>query len=472
VSSQRLDFRPATCDISARPGSDLSFTVLVTGTGYVAAPTVTCDIGGQTPTTTVALNSTYDAVLVSISLTDTQTTAIGAHAAAWSLGFTSGSITTPIVVGSYVGSTAGNSSQGMQVGVALRAGSINVQVLSAGPFLPFADSGSTGNMAIGSGAGLLADPVDTYGNLAVGLNALASNVDSSGNTALGMHAMRLFTTGGDNVAVGTYTLENNTSGTGNTAVGFRSQRLSNTAGNNTSVGDSALYSIVAGGDGNVAVGYVCAEYMTTGTRNVAIGRAALQNTPSPDDTIAIGHGAIGTSTGSPDRVVAIGTSAAVVTTGSDSVAIGYQALLLNTSGFRLTAIGGDAGNVNTTGVGNTYIGWGAGTAGSKVDAAASTAIGYLALVTKDNQMVLGGTNVTETLLRGLVCVDGNTVSYPALKRSGTTIQARTATESTFARFQGELQTSANAVSASGLTPTHTVVLYDAAGQAYRVPCLV
>jgi hypothetical protein len=132
MGSQRLDFRPASCDIYARPGSDLTFTVLVTGTGLQSAPTVSCDVGGQTPSTTVALNTTYDTVLVTVALTDTQTTALGSTGTSWSLSFVSGSTTTPILTGSYVGGTAGNTSQGMQVAVALRSGSINVQVLAAG----------------------------------------------------------------------------------------------------------------------------------------------------------------------------------------------------------------------------------------------------------------------------------------------------------------------------------------------------
>jgi hypothetical protein len=130
MGSQRLDFRPATCDIYARPGSDLTFTVAVSGTGYTSAPTVACDIGGQTPTTAVTL--TAGVVLVTVTLSNTQTTALGATGSSWSMLFTSGTITTPILTGSYVGGTSGNTSQGMQVGVAVSTGSVSVQVLTAG----------------------------------------------------------------------------------------------------------------------------------------------------------------------------------------------------------------------------------------------------------------------------------------------------------------------------------------------------
>lgn len=130
MGSQRLDFRPASCDIYARPGSDLTFTVAVSGTGYSSAPTVTCDIGGQTPTTSVSL--TAGVVLVTVTLSDTQTTTLGTTGSTWSMLFTSGSTTTPILTGSYVGGTSGNTSQGMQVGVAMQTGAVSVQVLTSG----------------------------------------------------------------------------------------------------------------------------------------------------------------------------------------------------------------------------------------------------------------------------------------------------------------------------------------------------
>lgn len=66
---------------------------------------------------------------------------------------------------------------------------------------------------------------------------------------------------------------------------------------------------------------------------------------------------------------------------------------------------------------------------------------------------------------------GTTSSFPALKRSATILQARLADDSGDAFMQGKLRTVANAV-AETITPDHTIVLYDAAGTAYRVPCQV
>lgn len=66
---------------------------------------------------------------------------------------------------------------------------------------------------------------------------------------------------------------------------------------------------------------------------------------------------------------------------------------------------------------------------------------------------------------------GTTSSFPGLDRSGTVLRARLADKSNFAPLQGLLRTAANAV-AETITPDHTIVITDASGQAYRVPCQV
>jgi hypothetical protein len=65
---------------------------------------------------------------------------------------------------------------------------------------------------------------------------------------------------------------------------------------------------------------------------------------------------------------------------------------------------------------------------------------------------------------------GATASYPAWKRSGTTIQCRLADDSGFATYQGKLQVHANAVSET-ITPNVTLRLFDAAGVEYRIPAI-
>ena len=65
---------------------------------------------------------------------------------------------------------------------------------------------------------------------------------------------------------------------------------------------------------------------------------------------------------------------------------------------------------------------------------------------------------------------GTTSSFPSLKRSSTVLQSRLADDSDFSPLQGQLRTHANAVSET-ITATHTLTLYDAAGTAYKVPCV-
>lgn len=72
---------------------------------------------------------------------------------------------------------------------------------------------------------------------------------------------------------------------------------------------------------------------------------------------------------------------------------------------------------------------------------------------------------------GRLCLGGLTSSFPALKRSGATLQARLADDSAFTFIYGRLGTHANAAVGT-ITPTHTLTLYDAGGTAYRVPCAV
>lgn len=65
---------------------------------------------------------------------------------------------------------------------------------------------------------------------------------------------------------------------------------------------------------------------------------------------------------------------------------------------------------------------------------------------------------------------GGTASFPSIKRDSTVLQARLANDSDFCPLQGQLRTHANAVSET-ITATHTLTLFDAAGTAYKVPCV-
>ena len=71
---------------------------------------------------------------------------------------------------------------------------------------------------------------------------------------------------------------------------------------------------------------------------------------------------------------------------------------------------------------------------------------------------------------GRLAFGGTSASFPALKRSSTVLQARLANDSDFAPLQGQLRTHANAVTET-ITADKTLTLYDAAGTAYKVPCV-
>ena len=109
----------------------------------------------------------------------------------------------------------------------------------------------------------------------------------------------------------------------------------------------------------------------------------------------------------------------------------------------------------------TNIEWGAGTIGIQASTSASPA--YFKVFTASTDRLIIDPN-------GLLCLGGTTTSFPALKRSSTVLQARLANDSDFCPLQGQLRIHQNAVSET-ITATHTLTLFDAAGTAYKVPCV-
>lgn len=65
---------------------------------------------------------------------------------------------------------------------------------------------------------------------------------------------------------------------------------------------------------------------------------------------------------------------------------------------------------------------------------------------------------------------GTTSSYPALKRSITSLQARLADDSAFTNIQGKITTE-TAYTAGAPTATGYLIIYDSTGTAYRVPAV-
>lgn len=65
---------------------------------------------------------------------------------------------------------------------------------------------------------------------------------------------------------------------------------------------------------------------------------------------------------------------------------------------------------------------------------------------------------------------GTTSGYPSIKRSGGILQGRLADDSGYCQIQGLLTTETTAVTET-ITPDKTLILYDASGTPYKVPCV-
>ena len=260
------------------------------------------------------------------------------------------------------------------------------------------------NVAIGSKA--LMNNTTGYYNVAVGYQSLYANLTSGYNTALGYQALYSNTgTAYDNTGVGFQALYRNTSGNLNTATGVWAL-LNNTTGSfNVADGVYALEQNTTGNN-NVASGYYAAFY-NNGNSNVAIGTHALFSATTSRNTVAVGDSALLKNTVAYSYNTAVGSKTlAANTTGIMNTAVGFNALNANATGTQNTAVGTYASQVTTgsynTSVGayagyynstnGTFIGW--DTYGMTAGSTNSTAIGYHAPTTANNQVRLGDGNVT------------------------------------------------------------------------------
>jgi hypothetical protein len=274
------------------------------------------------------------------------------------------------------GSASAQGEWTLQAGVT--AGSNGTSTLTIG------HTGSTGPLFVsvpedmlihGMTVGLGPSAVAT--NVAFGASALASNTTGSQNTAIGLNALTSITTGGFNVAIG---------------------------------GDALHFDIL--GSSNIAIGQG-ALYNGTGNSNTAIGVSVLGSYASSFNT-AIGAGAMAGATVTGSLNTAIGDSALFVNSaGAQNVGIGFQA------GY--TAI---AGNANTTGSNNTWIGSLSGP-GTSTQLTNATAIGYQALNTASNQVVLGNSSVTSLVINGATHLGATAALYDSAGSAGSVGNALT-----------------------------------------------
>ena len=210
-------------------------------------------------------------------------------------------------------------------------------------------------MALGLnfGDGGVAGDGDSLLTAFTSINNMFSTTTKLGNGDLTINDVRVGRGAGNivnNTALGNNTLTANTSGINNTAVGISALAANTIGGYNTAVGISALAA------------------NTSGTANTAIGNGS---------SAANQGGGSNTSLGSDSLFTNI--------SGNNNTAIGKGALQLSTSNNN-TAIGTNAGLGITT-ESNT------------------TCLGYNAQATASNQVVIGDTNVTTTILRGAITAD-------------------------------------------------------------------
>ncbi len=197
-------------------------------------------------------------------------------------------------------------------------------------------------------------------NTAIGNYALTANTTGILNTASGYQSLYSNNTGTHNTATGSWALYTNQSGIKNTATGVTALGSNNNGSYNTAMGYSSLYANISGTE-NTAVGHLSLT-ANTGNYNTAVGKGSLQSNVGTDNNTAIGTNALFSNNG-----------------GANNTALGFQA------GYTITP-----GNANTTGSNNTFIGYNAGP-GTATQLSNATSIGYKALVSQNNSLVLGGT---------------------------------------------------------------------------------
>jgi trimeric autotransporter adhesin len=232
------------------------------------------------------------------------------------------------------------------------------------------------------------------GNMQYGFGSMEEPVTGSNNTAVGVYASQILTGSSNTTAFGQGALGLATSGaSGCTAIG-RAALFSNNGVSNTAVGYEALWLNTIGVN-NVAVGAGAFNKMT-GSNGVAIGNSAAPNATSGNVNIAIGADAMG------------GTIL-----GSYNTCVGNTTLTVGDT-TACTAIGHFAGRYSAdTSEFNTYVGYESGPASGSAVFTQSTALGYGAITTASNQMMIGRN--TETVeIPGALEVTGYPVAAQPL----------------------------------------------------------
>ena len=279
------------------------------------------------------------------------------------------------------------------------------------------------NIAIGYEA--LHETTEAYENIAIGSYSMYDNLEGSDNVAVRYNSLTDNTYGNNNVAIGYDSMPQNTEGFNNIGIGYGALHGNKEGIYNIGIGSSANVGTTYGRD-NIGIGYNSLLYNGFGKYNVAIGSDALYNARTTYGYIYVISDYSGTVGGTVRATVTTttttGTVAGVRIAGTTTYDGTYTITFIDSTHFYFThafgatssgawavegkcdynvAIGYTAGKTVYSGTLNTFIGTEAGhNALQKVDPTNSTAIGYGAYTTKDNQVVLGNTSVIETVLHG------------------------------------------------------------------------
>jgi hypothetical protein len=286
---------------------------------------------------------------------------------------------------------------------------------------------SVNTLTIGIGSG------DISTNSVFGYQVLSSNTTGFGNVANGYESLLNNTTGHSNVANGRNVLYYNTTGSANVAIGREALYSNTTASSNVAVGSSALYNNTTGYS-NVATGSVTLYNNTTGIYNTANGYLALYTNT---------YGSYNTANGS---------NALRYNYGYYNSADGYLALYNNTSGSRNTATGFSAGYNNTTASFNTFIGATTNISPTNASWTQSTALGYGALITASNQIVLGRSSET-VVVPGAMTISGIPTAPTAISGTNTTQIATTEFVADAVSVKADLASPTFTGTVSGITNT-------------------
>lgn len=203
-----------------------------------------------------------------------------------------------------------------------------------------------------------------------------------------------------NTSFGVSSLISITSGTNNTAFGFQAGFTNIIGISNTAIGYQALHNSTA--SINTAVGFQAMAFTTTGDANAAFGVNALITNTTGFKNTAIGAGAMEDNTTGFENTF-VGEDAGLnITTAALNNGVGWLSGSGNLTGNQNNYFGASSGRSQTAGSNNIFIGHEAGFSGSQLaNVTNSIALGASTFTTKSNQMVLGNTSLTETIINGI-----------------------------------------------------------------------